>query len=155
MKLRTLVAGLLFVAVMGSGAAFAFWRSSGSGSATATAASLETVTVEAFVAGDTPTSRLLPGGPAADVIIRVHNPNPFSVKVVSVTADGAATPDAGHPGCSTPAVTFTDQTGVSLNVGAHATRLLHLAGAASMGSSASAGCQGATFAIPVTMEAVR
>jgi hypothetical protein len=146
---RTVLAAavaVVFVAGL-AGAAHGFWRTSGSGSATATSATLETVTVEATTAADT-ASRLQPGG-TADVVLRVHNPNPYAVQVVSVALTGAVTAEGGIGPCATTGVTFTDPgSGATLAPG---TQVLVLAGAASMGSAADSGCQGATFHIPVTL----
>ncbi len=98
-----------------------------------------------------PSSALVPGG-TADVVLGVHNPNAFSVTLVSVSGGpGSITADSGHPGCTTTGVTFTDQTGLNIVVAPSGTTTVHLANAASMGSSSSTGCQGATFNIPVTI----
>ncbi len=66
---------------------------------------MQTVTVDALVAGDTPATTLVPGG-SADVIVRASNPNAFAVQVYSFTANGTATADASHPLCTTTGVTF-------------------------------------------------
>src|SRR5207302_10991153 len=63
-----------------SGVAFAYVTGAGSGSGGATAGTMQTVTVSAFVGGDAPSSKLYPGRPAADVILRVNNPNSFTVQ---------------------------------------------------------------------------
>jgi len=151
--LRTAVAvGILAVTVLGAGvgAAFGYWRSSAQGSGTATAGTLLPVTVTALVGGDAPTSVLLPGS-SADVILRVNNPNSYSVTLRTVTGNGAITADAGHSACTTTGVTFTNQTNLSVTIGASGTTLVHLAGAASMSNASSSGCQGATFSVPVAI----
>ena len=49
-------------------------------------------------------------------------------------------------------MTFANQTGISTTIpGGVSNYQVHLSGAVSMGSSSSSGCQGATFAIPVTI----
>jgi len=138
--------------VLGAGAAFAYFSSTGSGHGSARTGTLQTVTVSALVGGDTPSSTLLPGGPAADVVLRVNNPNAFAVTLVSVTGGPGAITGAGGTGtCTTTGVTFTNQNNLSVAIGASGTTLVHLAGAASMSASSDAGCQGATFSIPVTI----
>ncbi len=130
--------------------ATAYFVSSGSGTSSASIGTLKTVTVAAVAGGDAPSSALLPGGPAADVILRVDNPNSFSVILISVTGNGAITPDGSHPSCTTTGVTFTAQAGLGITVPAGSS-LINLPGAAAMDATSSNGCQGATFAIPVSI----
>ena len=141
---------LAVVSGLGVGTAFAYWTSSGAGSGTAGANSLQTVTVAAFVGGDSPASSLLPAGPAGEVILRLSNPNAFAVTLVSVVGNGTITADSGHSGCSTTGVSFTNQTGLSVSVPAGSS-LVRLPAAASMSTASLNACQGATFHIPVTI----
>lgn len=147
------VLGAIVVAALGLGAgsAYALWTTSGSGSGSGTTGSLAAVTVAATVGGDAPGSDLLPGGPAADVILRVSNPNAYAVSLVSVSGNGTISADGAHPGCTVTGVTFADQPGLSVTIGASGTTLVHLAGAAGMSAASSNGCQGATFSIPVSI----
>jgi hypothetical protein len=133
-----------------SGVAYAYVSATGSGSGTAQVGTMQTVTVSALVGGDTPSTRLYPGGPTADVIMRLNNPNAFSVQVVGVGTNGNITADGGHPGCTTTGVTFTPPSNPNITVPAGSS-LVHLAGAASMSAASVSGCQGATFSIPVTV----
>jgi hypothetical protein len=95
---------------------------------------------------------LLPAGPAADVTIKVNNPNSFAVTITNVAGNGPITPDTGHPSCTTTGVTFTNQTGLSDTVPANSTNdSIDLAGTASMSANSLSGCQGATFTIPLTV----
>jgi hypothetical protein len=146
---RTALIGAAMVGLLASGA-FAYFTASGSATASATATTMQTVTVAALAGGDTPSSALSPGGPAADVVLRVTNPNTFSVSLHDVAGAGAITADAGHSGCTTTGVSFTPPAdpGVTLPPGSS---LVHLAGAASMSSASLSACQGATFTIPVTI----
>lgn len=138
---------------LGAGTAYAYWTGSGAGTGTAAAGTMQTVSVDAFVSGDNPQSALVPGG-TADVVLRVSNPNPYTVQVYSVTANGPATPDSAHPGCTTTGVSFAG-TGSPLTpatfVPANATTLLTLPGTAAMDATSLSACQGATFHLPVTM----
>ena len=118
-------------AALAGGTAYAYWSAGGSGS------------------GAAANGTLVPGG-SADVVLRVHNPNPGPIEIYSVTPNGTVTADAGHVGCT--GVTFTapaSPTGIT--VAADSTQLVHLAGAASMSLSSPSACQGATFHIPVTL----
>ena len=109
------------------------------------------MTVTALTGGDAPTGALQPGG-TADVVLRVTNPNPYAVTLVSAAANGAVTrvgwrrelrddrrharrPERAERRASPPA----------------ATTLVDLPAAASMSASSSSGCQGATFTIPVSI----
>ncbi len=141
---------IALVALLGVGVAYAHWSSAGSGSGSSTSGTLQPVTVTAFVGGDTPSSTLVPGG-SADVILRVNNPNAYTVTLLSVSGNGTITADSGHPSCTTTGVSFTNQSGLSTTIGASGTTLVHLPNAASMSSASSNGCQGATFSIPVSI----
>ncbi|MGO4234733.1 hypothetical protein [Pseudarthrobacter sp. YAF2] len=145
------LAGLL--ATAGAGTAYAYWSVTGGGSGSAVAATMQAVTVDALVAGDNPKTALYPGG-SADVVLRLTNPNPYSVQVYSVTANGPAAADATHPGCTTTGVTFTGAAPLTpaTYVAANSSALITLPGAATMDTTSLAACQGATFSVPVTAE---
>lgn len=144
--------GLLITA--GAGTAYAYWTSTGSGTGSAAAGTMQAVTVDALVAGDNPKTALYPGG-SADVVLRLTNPNPYSVQVYSVTANGPAVADAAHSGCTTTGVRFTGPAAPlspATYVAANSSALITLPGAAAMDTTSLAACQGATFSIPVTAE---
>ena len=146
-KRRTIGVGLALVALVAAGLVYAAWTTNGSGSGYAKAQSaqqLTTVDVSASTA-----ATLYPGA-SGDVQIRISNPNPYPVRVTSVTGNGAITADAGHPGCVTTGVTFTNQTGLTLDVAANGTADRTFTGAAQMSNASDNGCQGATFTIPVS-----
>lgn len=137
-----LALGLLFAA----GIAFAAWTATGTGSGYAkatTAQPLTTVDVSASVA-----ATLYPGA-TGDVELRISNPNPYPVVVSDVTGNGAIT--ASDPACNVASVSFSDQTGLSLNVPASNAATFTLSGAVQMSSAANDNCQGATFTIPVAL----
>lgn len=141
----------------GGGTAYAYWASTGSGTGAAAAAAMQTVTVDALVAGDSNSTSLVPGG-TADVVLRASNPNGFAVQLYAVAASGAVTADAAHPGCTTTGVSFTAPATPptpAVTIPANSSRLVTLPGAASMSVLSQAACQGATFKIPVTVEARR
>jgi hypothetical protein len=153
---RRLVAGGVAAALGLAGtAAWAYWSATGAGAGSAESGSMQAVTVTALVAGDQPGSALLPGGAAADVVLRVHNPNPYPVQVTSVAAAGAVSADAAHPACTSTGVTFLPPVNPQITVAAASTLLVDLPAAATMAASAPSGCQGATFAVPVTVLARR
>jgi predicted ribosomally synthesized peptide with SipW-like signal peptide len=134
---------------LGAGAAYAYFTSTGHGTGSASAGTMQTVTIAAVTVP--PGTALVPGG-TGDVTLKVTNPNGYAVTLVSVTGTGATiTPDSGHPGCTTTGVTFTNQTGLSTTIPASSTATIDLPGAATMSVASSAGCQGATFSIPVTI----
>jgi hypothetical protein len=144
LAVMTTVAALSAVALV-----YAAWTTNGGGSGYAkagTAQALSTVDVSASTS-----ATLYPGGPAGDVLIRVSNPNSYPVTVTAVSGNGAITPDGGHAGCTTTGVSFTDQTGLNISVPANGATTATLSGAASMSNASVDGCQGATFAIPVSI----
>jgi hypothetical protein len=148
---RALVVPAVVAALIAAATAtHAYFNSTGSGTGNGATGTLQPVIVVAFVGGDTESSSLYPGGPAADVIVRLNNPNASAVKLISVTGNGTIVADGGHASCTTTGVTFPDQTGLSISLPAGST-LLHFASAASMSTASSNGCQGATFSIPVTV----
>lgn len=141
---RSTVLAVLLGLLVAAGIAFAAWTATGTGSGYAkarTAQPLTTVDVSASVS-----ATLYPGA-TGDVLLRINNPNPYPVVVTDVTGNGAIT--ASNGGCNVASVSFTDQTGLSLNVPASSAQTFTLSGAVQMSAAANDNCQGATFTIPV------
>jgi hypothetical protein len=149
-RLSTLIvlpaAGLIIG--LSAGAAYAYFTTPGHGTGSASIGSMQTITIAATTA--TPGNPLLPGG-SGDVTLEVTNPNAFPVTLLSVTSSGTITADASHPSCTTTGVTFTSQTALNKTIPASSTTTIDLKGAATMDTTSSDGCQGATFSIPVTI----
>ena len=150
---RKVAVGVLAATMAAVGLVYAAWTTNGSGNAYAkagTAAAISTVDVSAST-----TATLYPGV-SGDVLIKLDNPNPYTVTVTGVTGTGTITADAGHSGCTTTGVTFTNQTGLSLVIpaksgGVDGVLQTSLSGAASMSNASLNACQGAVFTIPVTI----
>lgn len=141
----------------GGGTAYAYWATAGAGSGAAAAATMNAVTVDAFVAGDSNRTSLVPGG-TADVILRTSNPNAFAVRIHAVVSAGPVTADAAHAGCTTTGVSFTAPAAPlapAVTIPANSSLLVTLPGAAGMSIQSQSACQGATFRVPVTVEARR
>ena len=152
---RTAAATVALCIATGAGGAYAYWATIGAGSGAATNGTMATVTVEALVAGDGPQGTLVPGG-TADVAVRAFNPNDSAVHVYAIRGNGAATADANHPGCTATGVTFVDPAAPltpAVTIPANSSVLITLPDAAAMSTASSSGCQGATFSLPVTLEA--
>lgn len=151
-----LAVGLVLVlSLVAGGAAYASFTAGGSGSGSAPTGTMQPVTVSAFTGGDEPSTTLVPGG-AADVIVRVTNPNPTPVYVYGVAGNGPIAADSLHASCSDTGVTFTapaSPLSPAVDVPAASSLLFHLPGAAAMDLSSDSACQGATFEIPVTLTA--
>ena len=137
---------LLVLAVVGL--VYAAWTTSGSGSGYAKAGSAQALTTIDVSASTT--ASLYPGVDG-NVLIKIHNPNPYPVRVTDVTGSGTITPDGSHSSCTTTGVTFTDQTGQTIDIAASSDLQTTLTGAAHMSNASSNGCQGATFTIPVSL----
>ncbi|WP_160663335.1 hypothetical protein [Pseudarthrobacter sp. ATCC 49987] len=140
----------------GGGTAYAYWASTGSGIGAAAAGTMQ-ISVDASVAGDSNSTSMVPGG-TADVILRTSNPNAFAVTLYSVAASAAATADAAHAGCTTTGVSFTAPAtplAPAVTIPAKSSVFVTLPGAASMSAQSQSACQGATFKIPVKVEARR
>jgi hypothetical protein len=150
---RKIAVAVIAAALSVVGLVYAAWTTNGTGDAYAkagTAAAISTVDVSAST-----TATLYPGV-SGDVLIKLDNPNPYAVTVTAVTGSGSITADAGHSGCTTTGVTFTNQTGLSLVVpaksgGVDGVLQTNLTGAASMSNASLNACQGAVFTIPVTL----
>jgi hypothetical protein len=143
-----LVAGVVTTSIIGTGVAHAYWTANGSGSGTAGAATM-TISSSAL-SGETANSTLYPGG-TADAILKVFNPNGYSVQVVAIV--NAGTPQAGN-GCTPTGVRFvapTSFTDGQFVLPADQSTVLHLAGAMSMDTTSASTCQGQTFSLPVTV----
>jgi hypothetical protein len=152
---RTAAATVALCIATGAGGAYAYWATIGAGSGAAPNGTMATVTVEALVAGDSPQGTLVPGG-TADVAVRAFNPNGFAVQVYGISGNGDAAADANHPACTTTGVTFLDPAAPlspAVTIPANSSVLITLPGAAAMSAASSSGCQGATFSLPVTLEA--
>jgi hypothetical protein len=147
-KRNLIVGGVALIAMVAVGFVYAAWTTNGSGSGYAkagTAQALNTVDVSASTTGS-----LYPGQ-NGDVTIRINNPNPFPVRITAVTGNGAITPDSGHAGCTSTGVSFTDQSGLAIDIAASTATTATLTGAASMSNAFEDACQGATFTIPVSL----
>ena len=143
-----LIGGAVSILVLGVvGLVYAAWTTSGSGSGYAkagTAQALTTVDVSASTTAD-----LYPGTDGK-VIVRINNPNPYPVKVTDINGNGPITASGGIGTCATTGVTYTNQSG-TFNVPANSAATFTLNNAAHMSNASENGCQGATFAIPVTL----
>lgn len=145
------------VVLLGAGIAIAAWTSSGSGTASAKAGTaLPPTTGDIGTAAFTSTT-LYPGG-TGDVQLVVKNPNPYPVKVVSVAPLPEPITTSGATGkCADHGVTFaapTHQITAGNAIAAGGSVTLTLPGAVTMDAGAENGCQGALFAIPVTVTVV-
>lgn len=151
---RTAAATVALCILGGAGSAYAYWATSGIGSGSATNGTMQTVTVDALIPGDTLQTSLVPGG-TADVLLRATNPNAHAVTIYGIAASGPVTADAGRPGCTTTGVTFTPPVTPltpAVTIQPNTSIQLTLQGAASMSAASPSACQGAQFTVPVTME---
>jgi hypothetical protein len=135
-------------ALVVSGVLYAAWSTTGSGNGYAKAGTASALTIGDASASTT--ADLYPGGTGA-VKLKVTNPNPFAVRITTVTKQtgGTITSDKGAACNASTGVTFTDQTGLALDVAANATSTFTLSGAVSMSNASDNTCQGAIFTIPV------
>ena len=142
------LASVLIGAMLAASVAFAAWTATGSGDGYAkatTAQPLATLDVSA----STPAT-LYPGA-TGNVKIKIDNPNPYPVRVTSVAGNGAITSDKGAACDASTGVTYTDQSSLTLDVGASTSATFTLAGSVSMSNASDDSCQDAVFTIPVTL----
>jgi hypothetical protein len=150
---RVLVVTAVVGATLGGGIAVAAWTSAGSGAANAKAGTAAAPTTTAVPASAFVTGLLYPGGPAGDAKIVVNNPNSYPVKVSSIVVNGTPTGTNGTGTCTTTGVSWAAQT-PNAPVAAGGSATLTLTGAVSMSTASDDGCQGALFAVPVTVTVV-
>ena len=138
-------------AVALAGIAIAAWVVSGSGTGYAKAGSSSALTLSDASAS---TSADLYPGAAGAVKLKVSNPNPFPVRITAVAGNGAVTSDKGAGCDASTGVSFTNQSGLTLDLLANETnKVFTLSGAVSMSNASDNTCQGAVFSIPVSVTA--
>jgi hypothetical protein len=145
--------GIFLAFALVGGVAFALWTSTANGSGGAKAITAVTVTVNAV----TGSADLYPGGPAGIVSFTLTNSNPYAITFDKLTAASVTAVTGGiggSPACATTdlSVSTLPITGLSLTVGANTTSATRtIAGVVSMNSSAPDACQGAVFAVSLTL----
>lgn len=150
---RTLLLALALLAVVASGVAIAAWSTSTSGNGYAKATTATALTLSdasASTSGD-----LYPGG-SGDLELKVANPNSFPVRItaVTLTAGGTITSNVGACDSAGNGVSFTNQSGLAIDLAANAAAtVVTLPGAVQMSSASGNSCQGAIFTIPVDVTA--
>lgn len=126
----------------------AAWSTSGSGNGYAKAGTASALTLNDASASTT--ADLYPGANGS-VKVSITNPNSFPVRITAVSkqAAGSITSDKGASCNASTGVTFTNQSGLALDLAAGATSTFTLANAVSMSNASDNTCQGAVFTIPV------
>ena len=150
-KKKLIGVGVITTTLLAAGVAFAAWNASGTGSGYAKATTAQVLTTSDVAA--TTTAQLFPGG-TADVKIKISNPNPYPVRITSITGNGAITSDKGAACDASTGVTFTNQTGLTLDLAAGATGTLTVPSSVSMTNASDNSCQGAVFTVPVSITGV-
>jgi hypothetical protein len=150
---RAAIVGAAVIVMTGTGIAYAAWTASGSGSGYAKATTAQVLTTVDATA-DT-VAQLYPGG-SGDVRVTIHNPNPYPVKVTSISGNGTITASGGSGTCTVTGVSFDGATGLSILVPARSNNVdgsasYTLTGNAHMDNTSDDGCQGAVFTIPVSL----
>ena len=139
----------LLLSAVAASAVIAAWVTNGTGPGYARAQTSSNLTLSDASASTT--ADLYPGA-TGSVKLKVTNPNPFPVRITSVAKQASAiTSDKGAACDASTGVTFSDQTGLALDVAAGATVTLTLANAISMSNASDNSCQGALFTIPVNV----
>ena len=145
------VAAVAAVLTVG-GIAAANWAIDGEGTGTADATTVENLDVTLSADG-----ALYPGA-TVDGTLTVTNDNPFPVIISAVVFDGAVIVGTPAGDCTSvnSEVTFTDATGLSIEVAAETTAepfVGALVGAIAMGGGSDDACQGKTFTKDFTVTA--
>jgi hypothetical protein len=147
-QLRRLGAGgLVLIALTATVGTFGAWLSTGTGATDARAGSAAPLTtLDVAASAD---AQLSPGG-TGDLMLRITNPNAFTVTVTEVAPAGAVTTDAGAGCDADTGVGFAPKT-VTLTIPAGVSRRFTIVGSVSMSAASSNACQGAMFSIPVAL----
>jgi hypothetical protein len=150
---RTIVVSALVlgVGVVAVGVGFGAWSIGGTGNGAAKATTASSITLadaSAYTSAD-----LYPGA-TGNLKLRATNPNPFPVRITAVSGNGTITSDKGAACDASTGVTFTNQTGLTLDLAAGATATLTVPSSVSMSNSSDNSCQGAVFTVPVSVTAV-
>lgn len=146
-KKKLLGIGIITTTLLAAGVAFAAWNAGGTGSGYAKATTAQALSTTDVAA--TTTAQLYPGG-TADVKIKIHNPNPYPVRVTSIDGNGAITSDKGALCDASTGVTYTNQSG-TFDVSANSDASFTLSGAVAMSNASDNTCQGAVFTVPVSL----
>jgi hypothetical protein len=146
-KKKLIGVGVITTTLLAAGVAFAAWNASGTGSGYAKATTAQVMTTSDVAA--TTTAQLYPGG-TADVKIKINNPNPYPVRITSITGNGAITSDKGAACDASTGVTYTNQSG-TFDVAANSNASFTLLGAVAMSNASDNTCQGAVFTVPVSL----
>lgn len=88
--------------------------------------------------------------------LKLTNPNSFAVRITAVTLTSGGSITSSSAACNTAGhgVTFTNQTGLAVDLAANAIdQVVTLAGSVLMSTSSANSCQGVTFTIPVDVTA--
>jgi hypothetical protein len=147
---------LVIVSILGFGVAIAAvgaWTSSANGTGKAKA---QTMTFDVpAIADPTATTSLYPAGPGGNVVASVHNSNPYQITVTASASNGAVSASGGKGTCAgTGGSTVTYTPNGSLTVAPGATTDLNVATVV-LADTTPDGCQGAVYAVPVTLTAVQ
>ncbi len=154
MRFKKGLVGLVAVVAalgVGSGIAMAVWSVSGSGSG----AGAGTVAQSVVVTPVTPSganASLYPGGPAGPVFFNIQNPNPYAVTITSVAWGTPTSTSTGTCANTNISLDAGAPTSVSISVPAASTASnVQINGVLDLAHSASNGCQGVAFDIPLTV----
>ena len=142
MKKRLGVLGGVLLAFLGAGVAFAAYLSSGSGTGATTASTAASSTISP---GSTGTA-LYPGG-STNYTVTINNPNPYPVKVTSISAASSAATGTSNA-CVAGTVTSPALTNPSGTIAANGTGTYTLV--ATMIANPDNSCQGASFTMALT-----
>lgn len=145
---KVIIVAAAAVLVMAVGVAYAAWTAGGSGSGYAKASTAQSLgTLDASAS----TSATLYPGATGDLKLQIDNPNPYPVRVTSVSGAGTITSDKGAACDASTGVTFTNQSGLSLDVPASSSATFTLSGSVAMSNASDNSCQGAVFTVPVSL----
>ena len=149
-KRKLVILTAAVAAAVATAIGIAAWSISGSGNGYAKAGSASALTLADATAF---TSATLYPGATGDLKLRVTNPNSFPVRITAVSGNGTITSDKGAACDASTGVTFANQSGLALDLGATSTATVTVPNAVSMSNASDNSCQGAVFTVPVSVTA--
>jgi hypothetical protein len=152
MKLtKFFVAGAVTLAGVGAGLAYAEWSAPGTGSGAGAATdAIALVAIPETPAGANAT--LYPGGPAGPVFFNIQNSNPYAVTVTGLSWGTPTSTNTSACPSSNVSLDGSAPTTASISIAADTTETgVEIPGVLDLALSATNGCQGVAFDIPVTL----
>jgi hypothetical protein len=147
------VIGVLIVVILVA-ISFAWMTSTGRASASVAHRTLQPIAIESVTPHEATSQLLIPGGPPVDASVRINNPNTIPVRVRVIQQSGVALVDAEHAACDPAVILLNVSEQELITIPPQTTVSILLPASIRLSVDASIACMGASFTIPVDVEAI-